>query len=297
MKQILLLFIALFFLSPCFAQKQTRVTMKNGAVVTGILVSFNPTSHLILNVGGCDTRIEMKDVTSVENGTVSEVPPETTLDSTSNGLKGDNIDSMPDYPDFFIMRVGPYEVEMVLIRGGQFAMGYDGRGSLDMWSEPVHDVILSDYYVNKKPITEDVVGYLTNGRTEYTGARYYSPRGWRRANSIAEALANETELPLGLITEAQWEYLATGNDIKLLKLDSNEYNYCFDFLSEYVYTSRPILDPIGPESGSRHVKRSFGESHSVYDRKFDVSVFDHSAVRVTFPASAFHYDILIKTKR
>ena len=298
MKKLIFLLAALFaVITSSFAQTQTRVTLKSGAVVTGALVSFNPASHIILNVGGCDTTIDMKDVLSVEDNNPANKPLQSANVEVAASQGSEAQDSVPEYPDSFIMRVGPYDIEMVLIRGGKFAMGYDGRGSMNMNSEPVHDVNLSDFYVNKEPITKDVVRYLEKGDIEYSGVKHYRPFSWKNANRVSELLAIETGLPIQLISEAQWEYLATGNDAHSLIVDNNEYNYCLDYRADYVKSSRPIVDPTGPISGSIHVKRSFRDPILMFSRNFNERIIDTPAVRITFPATAFDYAMLAKNRQ
>ena len=48
------------------------------------------------------------------------------------------------------MEIGGQELTMVLVKGGWFNMGYDGRHSLSWNTEPIHKVTLSSFYVSKQ---------------------------------------------------------------------------------------------------------------------------------------------------
>lgn len=281
MKRFILLLLAFLLCLNASAQKTSgSVTLKNGTTLTGVITEIDPASHIKMNIAGVETTIKMQDVQSIE-GIAATVP----------AREEPKVAESSNLPETYMLKVGPYEIEMLLVRGGQFAMGYDGPGSRDMRSEPVHDVILSDFYVNREPIAEDIVNYLTKGTVEHSRNRYYSPRSWKSANNIAQLLAKNTDIPVQLITEAQWEYIATGQEVHMLTLDLNECNYCFDFLDDYVFSSRPKVDPKGPQNGSTHVLRSFRDMSKAASRALrSPSVFDHAAIRVTIPAAAAGVD-------
>ena len=277
MKKIFLLLVAFLTVVPCFAQSNSRVTLKNGSALMGTLIELDPASHIVLNIAGIPTRIEMSEIASIEGSR-----------SVPNTQKESSMESDSDYPAEIVLNVGPFQLEMILIKGGQFSMGYDGPGSRKMKSEPVHDVFLNDFYVNKEPITEDMVSYLKYNEIEHRGSDYYSPGSWKDADRIANMLAQITTLPVRLITEAQWEYLATGSERWFLKYDLNECNYCYDYLEPYVKT-RTQVDPTGPQSGVIHVRRSFRWPEFVQSRTFSKTITDHYAIRVTIPASALSH--------
>lgn len=68
MKRLLITVFALLLSIICLAQQQVaKVTLKNGAVLTGQVSALDPTSHVKLIVGGFETKINMIDVTSIEN--------------------------------------------------------------------------------------------------------------------------------------------------------------------------------------------------------------------------------------
>ena len=155
--------------------KVVHVTLKNGTTLSGYLKEIDPASHLVVDIAGIDTRIEMDKVASVQAEELAMTPltvPED--DSFSEEL---------DVPDSFTLRIGETEVEMVLIRGGDFLMGFDGRYSMDYRSEPIHPVRLNSFYVSKSPLTNGQVTDAT-GRKQLLAAfsGVFTSQSWSRAN-------------------------------------------------------------------------------------------------------------------
>ncbi len=281
MKRVLLILIALTIGVICLAQqKQSRVTLKSGTVITGTIVEINPTSHIILNVAGFETRFEMSDIASIEEAS--------TITTTNEEILVTNPSNKVIYPPVYKVEVGPYQLEMILVKGGKFKMGYDGRGSQDLRSEPVHDVILSDFYINRVPLKKDLVDYLKSGVEEQdTKGRSYSAKSWKDANKIAKLLATATGLPFRMITESQFEYVAVIDNNPLFEVEKYEVNYCYDWFDVYLDTGRAAVDPIGPGKGRSHVIRAFSASGSnIYGRSNEYDAKPAHSIRVTFPASA-----------
>ena len=282
MKRLIILLFAILISVLSFAQqKMTRVTLKSGTIVTGTIVEFNPSSHITLNVSGFETRIEMADVESVE-AAPGEAAPSLGNDASIVSVESSN------YPPVHIVEIGPYELELILVKGGQFSMGFDGRGSQKLRSEPVHEVILNDYYVNRYPLGKDLVTYLKSGKGDPDeNYRSYSAKGWRDANKIAESLATVTGLPFQLISESQWEYMATTDAKSLLEVERNESNYCLDLFGEYIETARPIVDPTGPTRGSSHVVRFLDAAGpQVFGRESENKSLVSNVIRISVLASA-----------
>ena len=281
MKHLVSTILALVISCLGFAQERiTKVILKNGVTITGKIVEFNPVSNIVLSVAGFDSRIEMSDIDSID-----EVKKEEPVENIAN-LK---VVDTTSYEETKLIQVGPYSVEMVLVRGSVFEMGYDGRGSRSMYSEPVHPVQLSSFYVNKSPVTKEVVDFVIEGK-ETKNDKAYSTSSWKRANRVAEALASQTNLPIRLITEAQCEYISSA-EVVFSKLDvkKNEIVYCYDFYSEYKKTATPQVDPIGPNDGTKHAIRFFtGEDEEIYTRISDNSKYMINSLRITVPASAFN---------
>ena len=288
MKRLLITLFAVLLSVICLAQQQVaKVTLKNGTVLTGQVSELDPISHVKLIVGGFETTINMADVASIEN------VKDEKADKQEN-VQGQTaiIPEAHDYdglPELYNLKVGPYVVEMKLIKGTTFSMGYDGDGSMRMDSEPVHDVTLTSFYINTSPLDKDLVGYIKKGKEEHSKrSSVYHPFTRKDAKGVAEKLAETTQLPIDLITEAQWEYVAVNFD-SVFAWSSRESNYCYDFYGSYTSSKTPPVDPKGPKSGMRYVKRKLGMfPTSVYTR-FDTSeetAPDARAIRITFPAKA-----------
>ena len=282
-RRILELIIFLLFGCLGYAQQpMSKVVLRNGATVTGTIKEFNAASHIVLTVAGFETRIEMADVESVE-----EVRVENVVQAGSEQVVQPPKDE--DYPETYTLKVGPYDVEMRLVRGTTFSMGYDGSGSRKMESEPVHEVTLSSFYINSKPLSKDVVAYVKKG-TKGTDKKeaVYRPSSWKDANEVAEKVSQLSGLTVNLITEAQWEFVAVNTD-DIMSTKGTEVNFCRDYYGSYPSSSKPQVDPVGPKLGSSHVVRCFsGGGDSVYQRyKTDLmpGMFGW-ALRVTMPAKA-----------
>ena len=266
MKRLCCLLLAILTFSFCFSQqKAAKVTLKAGTTITGTIIELNPASHLVIQVAGYNTRIGIGDISSIEDISSNEIIslPEA---PTSYPI----IDNQSKYPDSYIIKVGPYTIEMILVHGATFNMGYDGNGSLRMNSEPIHKVRLNSFYVNKAPISKDLVTYLKKG-TEKHSNKHYSPWSEEDAISIANAIAYYTNRPFHLITEAQCEYVLSSGIIKDFTIvnsrDGREMVWCHDIFADYSQTAQPQVDPVGPKTGRFHVIRDFASSgNGIYHR-------------------------------
>lgn len=290
MRRILVLLIASLFALFSYAQSNTaKVILKNGTTFSGSVVELNPQSHITLLIAGIETRINISDVESIEDGSTqstgsdySQTPPPVLTEEKKEVI----------LPENYIIEIGPYKIKMVLVKGAIFSMGYDGKGSRSMHSEPVHDVELSDFYINSAPLEKDLIGYIngnTKGSSKLEG--FYHPSSRTDADQIASRIARYSNLPTRLITEAQWEYLATNKTrVFIFHYYENEQNYCLDSYREYPTTKSPQLDPC-PKGGSYFVFRQLSpnDPKRVYQRYFTnakTKLSMDSVIRITFPASA-----------
>ena len=282
-----LLFLAALCLMICMnaigQTKVTRVILKNGTVLTGRLVEIDPSSHLVLSIADVDTRIEMEKVASIE-AVEQEVLPE------KNDLVENSFIEVLDVPESFVIDLDGTQVEMLLIRGGDFMMGFDGRHSLEYYSEPVHPVRLSSFYVCKEVLTNEQVTILTGKKPAFSGAKgHYKTRKWSQATFVVETLAERTHYPLRLITEAEWEYLATSQHAYSFIWGVDENEWCLDFFQEpYPETREPIVNPTGPATGKCHVMREWDISgNEIYKRKNEYYAGEQAAIRVVMPAAEY----------
>ena len=178
MKKIFELILVAMLIIPTVAtaqQKLTRVVLKNNTALTGVLKEFHPTSHIIISISGIDSRIEMSDIAEVlqiddsiqEEGSDKDylstegVPPELLEKEEKN------------YPANFMLNVAGEQIEMVYIKGGVFSMGYDGRGSMRMKSEPVHPVFVSGFYISKDSLTEGLVNKVYGKKAKENNFKLY----------------------------------------------------------------------------------------------------------------------------
>ena len=126
------------------------------------------------------------------------------------------------------------EFEMVYVKGGTFMMGRTSEQTptlLDTLlvkdaSKPVHTVTLSDYYVGKYEVTQDlwekVMGTTIVQQYDKLVDKTYTPLGsvgsnypichvtWIEASDFCAKLCQLTGKTFVLPTEAQWEYAARG---------------------------------------------------------------------------------------
>ena len=285
MKRVVCLLLSVLFFSLCYAQqKVARVTLKSGVSITGTVTELNPVSHLVIQVAGNSTRIEMSDVSSIEDVAQDNdiiLPISDENDQTKVFLEREN------YPESYTLDVGPYKLDLVLIQGGLFDMGYDGRGSLAMKSEPVHKVQLSSFFVNKAALSKDMVSYIKNGTENHNAkVHIYSPSSSKDALGIAENLSNITNFPFRLISEAQCEYVLTTGLFEKLVLNKSEVIYCSDYFSEYTKSSKPQVDPVGPNNGKYRVIRVFSAKDTyAYSRFNSRDYMKCDAIRISIPAS------------
>ncbi len=288
MKRLFVIFCAVIICLSGFAQQQktAKVTLKNGTILSGYVSELNPVSHITLVIAGFESKINMSDVASIEDTTILE-------GNSGIGSQGDNapviVNDYEGLPETYNLMVGPYVVEMRLVKGATFSMGYDGKGSRQMNSEPVHEVTLSSFYVNSRPLNKDIVSYLKSGKEEHRDKdSIYRPLGRKDSKEVADLIAEKTRIPVDLITEAQWEYVATILD-GIFQNKQTELNHCRDYYGDYKSTMTPLVDPTGPKDGSCFVIREMSSAENVAYCRFstkDHGLAFYSAIRITFPAKA-----------
>ncbi|MBO4446578.1 MAG: hypothetical protein J5764_00460 [Bacteroidales bacterium] len=233
-----------------FAQAPTTaIHLKSGLVLTGELVKLDPTSELVIKISGIETTIKMTDVERIESVTPTPVNEDKPQPSQGTAL--------PGLPKSVSISVGDCAIEMVLIPGTTFSMGFDGDNSRWCKSDPVHPVRLSDFYVSKESLTNELVAAL--GEPTYNDKKYYKADTWKTAAALVGILSDKTGQPFRLITEAEFEFLSTGSRRNELILDSegNETDYCLDFFARFPDSKELVENPTGPVSGKYHVVRGF----------------------------------------
>ncbi len=118
------------------------------------------------------------------------------------------------------------ECEMVLVEGGTFSMGAAKTQWQDGSSLPVHRVKLSNYYIGKFEVTQElwkaVMGsyHTFKHRDTYSNILFHTQQNgdnypvaylsWNECQDFVKKLSELTGYKFSLPTEAQWEYAARG---------------------------------------------------------------------------------------
>ena len=268
MKQFfVLLFCLIAFMANGQSQsKSSIVKLKNGTELKGVVKSIDPMNAMVLFVGGVETTIQMTDVLRVEEDTQPSAS-ETDENKTSNSISDDLLNQklvvtdFADYPESIYFQIGPELIKMILVRGGDMNMGYEGKGSLTMNSEPLHKVTVTSFYLSETFVTSKVYQEVTNKNSINN---FYIAVTWSKADGLVKEIAKKVGLPVRLPTEVEWEYAAFSPVQNILFSVCKDFEYCLDLYKKY----QPgyAIDPTGPVKGNKHVRRAFNRPDGKLDR-------------------------------
>lgn len=263
MRKILLFVFVLSSLIIGAQEKLSVVTLKNGTELTGVIKAIDPLDAMTIIIGGVETTIKMSDVAKVDERTNVETPSKA-LQLTKNSKL--IVTDTKEYPDSFQIDVNGTKINMILVRGGDMNMGFEGDDSVDMNSEPVHPVSVTSFYISNKCITSKLAKELIDKKVD-TGRLYYRGK-WKDIEALIRQINQITGLPLRVPTEAEWEFAACSDKQNLIFEYNDDDEFCSDYFGSFDNFYNTI-DPTGPDTGRRHVVRYYGKG----DRKFDR---DHS---------------------
>jgi formylglycine-generating enzyme required for sulfatase activity len=183
--------------------------------------------------------------------------------------------------------------EMVAVKGGTFTMGCTSEQSdCDDDEKPTHSVTLSDYYIGKFEVTQELwQAVMGNNPSYFKGANYPVEQvSWNDIQEFIKKLNQKTGANFRLPTEAEWEYAARGgnksngykysgsnnidnvawyksnsgskthpvgqktpNELGIYDMSGNVWEWCQDWYGNYSSSSQ--TNPKGPSSGSDRVLR------------------------------------------
>ena len=267
MKKLLTIIIAFLPLLASAQNGLSVVTLKNGTELKGTIKAIDPTDAVTIVIAGIETKIKMADVAKIEeaNQIAATVP------ITQEPQLGENdkliVTDTADYPESFDLQVGNSKIKMILVRGGDMNMGYDGTGSKSMDSEPVHKVTLTSYYLSETFVTTAIVQEVTG--KEYK-EDFYKEYEWKKINNLVQSIAEKSNIPVRLPTEAEWEYAACSPVQNLIFNVCKKPEVCNDYYDNY--KAGYEVDPTGPTKKKFHVARAYERKKGKLDRSRLVEV-------------------------
>ena len=196
--------------------------------------------------------------------------------------------------------VGTCRFKMIRVEGGTFDMGATSEQGSDAYKDeyPVHSVTLSDYYIGKCEVTQELwEAVMGSNPSHFKGAQNPVERvSWNDCQNFIKKLNRLTGRTFRLPTEAEWEYAARGgkksshckysgsnnifdvawhdgnsgdkthavgtktaNELGIYDMSGNVWEWCSDWYDSY--SAGVQTNPQGPSSGSRRVLRGGSWNH------------------------------------
>ena len=268
-----LLTIILLLLSIGIANAQTvqsKITLKNGTVITGVVKSIDPADALTITIGTVDMNVKMTDVAKIESINENNNGNMVSLNDLNLSTKKLIVTDNADYPESFDLKIGKETLKMILVRGGDLKMGFNGKHSISMNSEPVHRVGVTSFYMSDNYVTNNIIGEVT-GKPKKSG--YYKSVWWND-NDMATSIAVKLGLSVRLPTEAEWEYAACSSVQDKIFNKCKDFEYCRDFFGDYTDEEYKV-DPKGPDNNKndKHVIRAYSQEDGKFSRKGSTSKY------------------------
>lgn len=288
MKKLLTIVLLLLSLIPAQAKDgdKVKVKMKSGTIIVGDLKSLDPTQNIVLKLAGVETTIPMSDVESVEmlpgssnNSSVTTTSVVKPNQQVLNGDLGSNkliVTETKSFPDRITIKIDNIPHEMILVPGGRMRMGYDGSGSLSMKSEPIHEVIVTSFYISATPLPASfVTGIVGTKYVDGYGDEPAEVKVFKDVEKLLPVIVSRSGYNLRLPTEAEWEYAACSDQqnriFAIAKGVKIAYDWCSDFWATFERCRDKEIDPTGPYSGKEHVVRAYNARKGKFDRSNEVS--------------------------
>ncbi len=281
MKKQLLLFVLMLLPVLASAQKTLScVTLKSGVILEGFIKSIDPTTGVKMEIGGVETTINMSDIAKIgakDDGKNEKIEATQTIEPTQKILVQDHA----DYPESYELKIGNQTMKMILVRGGEMNMGYDGDGSRSYKSEPVHKVKVTSFYISADVITNAVVKELLPDKRIRKKDIFYLKTDYEDFAIVLEALSKRVNFPIHICTEAEWEYAVCSDRNEEIFASYTGLEICSDFFAKFEKYDQ--VDPTGPVTGDKRVCRSFGSLKSIF-RRWKETAYDPTGARLVVKA-------------